>query len=353
VFVRFVLPVLIAAVAFGAGVAVSTRIGAPSEPPGAAGSLSVTDISDRVSPSVVSVRADQEIGSGMIYVVNGTRNITVTLKDGRHFAGTVVGSDTAFDIAVIGINGGSDLPAVTLGTASTLEVGQPLVVIGNPYGLDQTLTTGIVSAVDRPVSEGQGTYYQPMIQTNADINPGNSGGPILDMNGRVVGVATLVVQVGNGAPAQGLSFAVPIDTARRVANQLVQYGKVVDSDQPYMGMNLADLKILSASSYLPSQPPPASAPATVNSPASSSGPPDRGAEVVRVASTGPAANAGIQAGDVITSFAGVEIYNRDELLRRLVVQHPGDVIPIVLSRDGQSISLTLTLAESSAPVHHQ
>jgi len=361
---RWLLPVLVGAVAFVAGVTLDTRLAAQPETAAPDGSQSVVDISAKVGPSVVSVRADQEIGSGMIYdangfiltnahVVSGTHNITITLKDGRHFAGTVVGSDTAFDVAVIGIDGVANLPTVSLGTASTLQVGQPLVVIGNPYGLNQTLTTGIVSALDRPVSEGQGTYYQPMIQTNADINPGNSGGPLLDMSGRVVGIATLLIEVGNGAPAQGLSFAVPIDTARRVANQLVQYGKVVDSELPYMGMTLADLKILSASAYLPSQPPVSSVPGTTTtSPASSAAAPasvDRGALVAGVVNSGPAADAGIKAGDIITSFGGAEIYNRDELLQRLVLQHPGDIVPVAVTRAGQTLSLSLTLTESRAP----
>jgi S1-C subfamily serine protease len=361
---RLLFLVLVAAVAFVAGVLANTRPAAQPESLAPAGSLSAVAISEKVGSAVVSVRADQEIGSGMIFdangliltnahVVSGTHTITITLKDGRHFAGTVIGSDTAFDIAVIGIDAGSNLPTVALGTASTLKVGEPLVVIGNPYGLNQTLTTGIVSALDRPVSEGQGTYYQPMIQTNADINPGNSGGPLLDMDGRVIGVATLLIEVSNGAPAQGLSFAVPIDTARRVANQLVQYGQVVDSELPYMGMSLADLKILSASAYLPNQPPVSSVPGTTTtSPAASSAPSasaDRGALVARVVNAGPAADAGIQAGDVITSFAGAEIYNRDELLQHLVVQHPGDVIPVAVSRAGQTMSLSLTLTESRAP----
>jgi serine protease Do len=358
---RLLVPVLVAALAFAAGVLATTRLGAPPESPAPAESLSPVTISDTVGSAVVSVRADQEIGSGMIFdangliltnahVISGTHDITVTLKDGRHFAGTVVGSDTAFDIAVIGIDGGPYLPTVSFGTASTLKVGEPLVVIGNPYGLNQTMTTGIVSALDRPVSEGQGTYYQPMIQTNADINPGNSGGPLLDMNGQVVGVATLLIEVGNGAPAQGLSFAVPIDTARRVANQLVQYGKVVDSELPFMGMVLADLKILSASAYLPNQPPVSSVPGTMTTSlaGSSAAPPsaDRGALVARVVNAGPAADAGIQSGDVITSFAGAEIYNRDELLQRLVLQHPGDVVPVAVTRAGQPLSLSLTLTES-------
>ena len=169
-----------------------------------------------------------------------------------------VGSDTAFDVAVIGIDGAINLPTV-------------------------------------------GTYYQPMIKTNADINPDNSGGPLLDMSGRVVGIATLLIQVGNGAPAQGLSLAVPIDTPRRVADQSVQYGKVVDC-----------------------------------------------AQVDRVVNSVPA-GAGIKAGDVITSFGGTEIYNRDELLHRLVLQHPGDIVPVAVTRAGHALSLNLTLSEIRAP----
>jgi S1-C subfamily serine protease len=192
-----------------------------------------------------------------------------------------------------------------------------------------------------------------MIQTNADINPGNSGGPLLDMSGRVVGIATLLIEVGNGAPAQGLSFAVPIDTARRVANQLVQYGKVVDSELPYMGMTLADLEMLSASAYLPTQPPVSSVPGTTTtSRAASAAAPasvDRGAQVDRVVNSAPAADTGIKAGDVITSFAGAEIYNRDELLHRLVLQHPGDIVPVAVTRAGQALSLNLMLTEIRAP----
>jgi S1-C subfamily serine protease len=322
--------------------------------------MSAADIARTVGPAVVSVRADQQIGSGMIYtaggliltnahVVHGATNITVTLSDGRHFAGTVVGADTAFDIAVVGIDGGFNLPIVPLGASSTLQVGDSLVAIGNPYGLDHTLTTGIVSALNRPVSEGQGTNTQPMIQTNADINPGNSGGPLLDLNGDVVGVTTLVVEVGHGAPAQGLSFAVPIDTARRVADQLVQYGRVIDSEQPYIGATLTDLKIPSNSSYLPNQPALPGVPLTATSPAATrfTGV-DRGTLVSTMATSGPAADVGIQPGDVITSFGGVDIYNRDELLQRLVLQRPGDVVPLGLIRDGQRLSVNLTIGEAPA-----
>ncbi|HEV7666704.1 MAG TPA: trypsin-like peptidase domain-containing protein [Chloroflexota bacterium] len=360
--------VLLAAIAFAAGVAIphpsadepSTILATDSTAPAPELSTPAAEIARTVGPAVVSIRADQQIGSGTIFdasgliltnahVVYGAQAITVTLSDSRHFAGSVVGADSAFDIAVVSIDGGFNLPTVPLGTSSGLQVGDPLVAIGNPYGLDHTLTTGIVSALNRPVSEGQGTYSQSMIQTNTDINPGNSGGPLLNLNGEVVGVATLVVEVGNGAPAQGLSFAVPIDTARRVADQLVRFGKVVDTGQPYIGATLVDLKVPSSSSYLPDQPTLPGVPRMATSPASitTSPPgPDRGALVSTVAAVGPAADSGIQAGDVITSFAGVDVYNRDELLQRLVVHRPGDVVPLGIIRGGHGVTLTLTIGEA-------
>src|SRR5205085_5532202 len=141
--------------------------------------------------------------------------------------------DNGFDVAVVKIDG-SNLPTAPLGNASNLQVGDPVVTIGNPFGFDHTLTTGVVSALNRPVSEGQGSYNQPMIQTDAAINPGNSGGPLLDLNGQVEGITTLVA-APQGIPAQGLGFAVPVNTAKRIADQLVQQGKVTHSGQPFLG----------------------------------------------------------------------------------------------------------------------
>src|SRR5262249_58490372 len=112
--------------------------------------------------------------------------------------------------------------------SSSLQVGQDVIAIGTPFGFDPPLTPGVVSALNRPVSEGQGSYNQPMIQTDAAINPGNSGGPLMDLNGNVIGITTLVA-APQGFPAQGLGFAVPVDTARRIADQLVTQGKVTSS----------------------------------------------------------------------------------------------------------------------------
>src|SRR6266536_2039340 len=223
----------------------------------------VAAVAQSVGPAVVSVRTNQGLGSGVIYdsngyiltnghVVEGAQSITIGLVDGRHFSGKVVGSDGGFDVAVIKIDG-SNLPSAPLGNSSALQVGQDVVAIGNPFGFDHTLTTGVVSALNRPVSEGQGSYNQPMVQTDAAINPGNSGGPLLDINGQVIAITTLVA-APQGIPAQGLGFAVPVDTARRIADQLVQSGKVTHSGQPFLGVALSDINRPDATPGFPGQP---------------------------------------------------------------------------------------------------
>jgi S1-C subfamily serine protease len=220
-------------------------------------------VAQNVGPAVVSVRTDQGLGSGVIHdasgliltnahVVQGAQSLTIGLVDGRHFSGKVVGADTGFDIAVIKIDG-SGLPTAPLGRSASLQVGQPVVAIGNPYGFDHTLTTGVVSALNRPVSEGQGSYNQPMIQTDAAINPGNSGGPLLDLNGQVIGITTLVA-APQGFPAQGLGFAVPVDTAKRIGDQLAQSGTVTHSGMPFLGVSLSDINRPDTVPYLPGQP---------------------------------------------------------------------------------------------------
>jgi S1-C subfamily serine protease len=336
---------------------------------------SVAAVAQSVGPAVVSVRTNLGLGSGVIYdssgyvltnehVVDQAQSITVGLVDGRHFSGKVVGSDSGFDVAVIKIDG-SNLPTAQLGQSSSLQVGQDVVAIGNPFGFDHTLTTGVVSALNRPVSEGQGSYNQPMIQTDAAINPGNSGGPLLDLNGQIVGINTLVA-APQGIPAQGLGFAVPVDTAKRIADQLVQQGKVTSSGQPYLGVQLSDINRPDAVPGMPNQPFPgfpgpgnggngggrrggggtAPAPAPAR-PAAPSGV-DHGALVGDVASGGAAAQAGIQTGDVIVSFDGFDIYNPDELLQRLVVHKPNDQVNATIVRNGQNMNVSITIGE--APV---
>lgn len=303
-----------------------------------------------VGPAVVSIRTDQGLGSGVIYdssglvltnnhVVDGATSITVGLSDGRHFDGKVLGQDPGFDLAVVKIDGQA-LPAAPLGSSASLQAGEFVVAIGNPYGFDHTVTTGVVSAVNRPVSEGQGSYNQPMLQTDAAINPGNSGGPLVDLQGNVVGITTLVA-APQGFPAQGLGFAVPVDTAKRIAPQLATDGHVSHSGQPYLGVSLGNVvgpDSLPGYPGVPQRAPRPTAPAGVT----------HGAVVGQVAPNGPAAQAGLQTGDAITSFGGKDVYNADELLQNLVLHQPGDQVQIGVTRSGQVITLTLTLGEAPA-----
>ena len=338
------------------GPQVSTTAAAPTG--------TVAAVAQTVGPAVVSVRTDQGLGSGVIYdpsgliltnahVVDQAQSITIGLVDGRHFTGKVVGADTGFDVAVIKIDG-PNLPTAALGSTANLQVGDPVVAIGNPFGFDHTLTTGVVSALNRPVSEGQGSYNQPMVQTDAAINPGNSGGPLLDINGQVIAITTLVA-APQGIPAQGLGFAVPVDTARRIADQLVQSGKVTHSGQPFLGVALTDINRPDTTPGFPGQP---SIPGLPGLPGGRRGQPptrpatpsgvDHGALVSDVQSGSPAAQAGLQTGDVIVNFDGFDIYNPDELLQRLVLHKPGDQVGLTVISTAQSTNLTLTVGE--APV---
>jgi len=366
-----------AAVTSGINVSFSRQANAQAAPVAATapGSGTVAAVAQSVGPAVVSVRTDQGLGSGVIYdaggliltnahVVQGAQSITVGLVDGRHFNGKVVGADNGFDVAVIRLDGASNLPTAALGDSSAMQVGDPVVTIGNPFGFDHTLTTGVVSALNRPVSEGQGSYSQPMIQTDAAINPGNSGGPLLDLSGQVEGITTLVA-APQGVPAQGLGFAVPVNTAKRIADQLVSQGKVTHSGMPYLGVSLADINRPDAAGGFPGQQVPGlpgvpgfgrggrggqggqgqngatprpTAPAGV----------DHGALVGDVQSGSAAAQAGLQTGDVITSFDNFDIYNPDELLQRLVIHKPGDQVTLTVIRNGQPTNLTLAVGE--APV---
>jgi S1-C subfamily serine protease len=194
-----------------------------------------------------------------------------------------------------------------------------------------------------------------MVQTDAAINPGNSGGPLLDINGQVIGITTLVA-APQGIPAQGLGFAVPSDTARRIADQLVQSGKVTHSGQPFLGVALSDINRPDTTPGFPGQP---SVPGLPGLPGGRRGQAptprqpvpsgvDHGALVGDVQAGSPAAQAGVQTGDVIVSFDGFDIYNPDELLQRLVLHKPGDQVSLTVIRNAQPTTLTLAVGE--APV---
>lgn len=294
---------------------------------------------------MVSIQIDTGLGSGVIFdpssliltnnhVVSGATRLTFDLVNGRHFKGAVLGSDPGFDLAVAKIDGGDNLPLAAFGNSGALQAGQFVIAIGNPYGLNHTVTTGVISAVDRPVLKGPGSYNQPMLQTDAAINPGNSGGPLVDLNGQIIGINTLIQTTSQGTPAVGVGFAVPVDTAKRIVPRLVASGRITKSGQPYLGATIGDAMLQGLSGR--------------RSPFGTAAPPgiDYGPIIGEPTAGGPAQNAGVRTGDVITMFDGREIYSRDDLLRVIVLHTPGDWVPLTIFQGGQEVMISLTIGET-------
>ena len=256
---------------------------------------------------------DEEVGSGVIvekdgvivtnyHVVANSHEIAVTLADGRRFVADLVGADAASDLAVLRIDA-KDLPAAEWGDSDTVEVGEMVWAIGNPFGLDRTLTYGIVSAVGR-----RGVLdspYQEFLQTDASINPGNSGGPLVDVHGRVMGITTAIV----GKDYSGIGFAIPSNMAREVSRAILDSGYV---ERGYLGMALRP-----------------------------SGPSVFGVVVEAVEPQSPAAAAGIRPGDLVVSFDGQPVADPAGLVLQLTRAPIGESVPIEIVRDGTPRSLTV------------
>lgn len=307
---------------------------------------SVAGVAARVTPSVVMLKVNGGEGTGSGFIIRGgyivTDNHVVTLdnavsgatvrvyfSNGTSAPGQVVGRDPYADIAIVKADGSGRLPALTLGNSTGVEVGDPVLAVGSPLGLADTVTSGIVSAVDRPVQPGQtsGTtpqVYFDAIQTDAPINPGNSGGPLVNAKGQVIGVDAAIDTLGDNPLTGtqggniGLGFAIPINQARRVAVELIRTGH---STHAVIG-------------------------AAVNE-----GWGGNGAQIMpgkaSVTPDGPAALAGIQPGDVITRFSGQPVANANALLDALRSATPGASVSVTFSRDGQSRTVTVRLG--SAP----
>lgn len=271
-------------------------------------------------------RIERGTGSGFIlspdgriltnaHVVSGTDTVEVTLKDGRTFEGRVVGADSVTDVAVVKINA-NKLPVVKLGRSDGLIPGQWAIAIGNPLGLDNTVTAGIISAIGRTSSQvGVPDKRVSFIQTDAAINPGNSGGPLLNDRGEVIGINTAI-----RADAQGLGFAIPIETAQRVAEQLFSKGRV---DHPYLGIQMVDLtpalrKEINDSSELKLK---------VNR--------DEGVLIVRVMENSPAAKAGIQQGDIIQKVEGQSVKAAADVQAKVEASKIGANLKLEILRNGQ------------------
>lgn len=255
------------------------------------------------------------------HVVKGADKVTVTLRDGRQFQGEVRGSDDPSDLAVVKING-NNLPVAPLGNSSEVQVGDWAIALGNPLGLDNTVTLGIVSTLNRPSSQvGIPDKRLDFIQTDAAINPGNSGGPLLNDRGEVIGINTAI-----RADGQGIGFAIPIDAAKRIQAALVRGEKIA---HPYIGIRMASLTADMAK-QLNSDPNSLMLIPEVN-----------GVLVVQIIPNSPAANAGVRRGDVITEIDGQAITTAEQLQRLVEKSQIGQPLKITVRRGQKTEQLSV------------
>ncbi len=281
-------------------------------------------------PSSPSTRVERGTGSGFViksdgliltnaHVVAGADTVTVTMKDGRELQGRVLGADTVTDVAVIKVEA-NNLPAVSVGNSDQLRPGEWAIAIGNPLGLDNTVTVGIVSATGRSSAQiGAPDKRVGFIQTDAAINPGNSGGPLLNQRGEVIGMNTAI-----RADGQGMGFAIPINTAQRIADQLIAKGKV---DHPYLGIRMANLT--------PDLKKRLNADPETNFNIQD----DRGVLVFGVMKGSPAATAGMKPGDVIVKINGQEVTTSDQVQRVVENSSIGATLQLDIKRGGQALNL--------------
>ncbi len=286
--------------------------------------------SDSADPS--SSRVERGIGSGFIldskgliltnaHVVDGADSVTVTLKDGRTLTGKVLGEDRVTDVAVVKIDA-DNLPTIKVGNSDQLQPGEWAIAIGNPLGLDNTVTAGIISATGRSSAQvGVPDQRASFIQTDAAINPGNSGGPLLNQQGDVIGINTAI-----RANAQGLGFAIPINTAKRIADQLIATGRV---DHAYLGVQMVTLTP-ELKQNLNSDP---NSPLTVQE--------DRGVLVVRVVPNSPAAKAGVRAGDVLAKIGQQAVTSSEQVQQIVEATRIGDDLPLELRRNGGVVTVAV------------
>ncbi|HEX5467936.1 MAG TPA: trypsin-like peptidase domain-containing protein [Gaiellaceae bacterium] len=318
-----------------------------SEPAANDSALSVSALYDRVHQGVVTIRVEtpqgQALGSGFViddqghvvtndHVVAGATSISVEFADGSTHDAQLVGTDASTDIAVIKVSvPSSELQPLSLSDSSAVQVGDAVVAIGSPLGLNETVTSGIVSALHRTITSPNNFSINDAIQTDAAINHGNSGGPLLDLQGHVIGINSQIESDSGGN--DGIGFAVPSNTVKSVVSQLLASGKV---EHAYLGVGIATITdALSSQLGLPA-----------------------GVEVTQVAPGGPAAHASLKAadattivggqefptgGDVITAVDGRKISTSEELQSAIGSKKPGDTITLTYSRDGSEHSVDLTL----------
>ncbi len=267
------------------------------------------------------------------HVIQGAQKLSVSMGGKKDYPAVVVGGDPDTDLAVIRLTEkpAGPLTVVPMGDSDRLEVGQKVLAIGNPFGLDRTLTTGVISGLQRPIRARNNRLIEGAIQTDASINPGNSGGPLLDSHGRMIGINSQILSP-SGSSA-GVGFAVPVSIAKRVVPQLVQYGRV---RRPKLGINTRDISSLRNQIDLPV---------------------DDGVLIYQVARGGGAATAGlrgvqqtemgdVELGDIIVGINNDRVSNSDDLFRVLDKHQIGDTVQVHIWRDGRRMSVPVRLMES-------
>ncbi|WNF29411.1 trypsin-like peptidase domain-containing protein [Streptomyces sp. C11-1] len=315
---------------------------------------SVAGIAASALPSVVTlhVSGTAESGTGTGFVLDGqghilTNNhvvapagssgdITVTFSSGETASAELVGKDSGYDLAVVKVRGVSGLKPLPLGNSDNVRVGDPVVAIGAPFDLSNTVTSGIISAKQRPITaggekgDGSDISYVDALQTDAPINPGNSGGPLVDTKAHVIGINSAIRAADSGKGPEsggqsgsiGLGFAIPINQGKRVAEELINTGRAT---HPVIGVTL-DMKFTGDG-------------AKVGTKGADGGP--------AVAKDGPADKAGIRSGDVITEVEGQRVHSGEELIVKIRAHRPGDDLDLVLTRGGEERTVTLTLGSAS------
>lgn len=313
--------------------------------------LTASDIYKRDAPGVVFITAEvvqqtsspfdlfpeeqrgQSTGTGFVidadgqiltnnHVVENATKLTVRFQSGRTVSAKLVGNDPSTDLALLKVDPkGLNLRVLQLGTSREVEVGDPTVAIGNPYGLDLTLTTGVVSAKARQISAPNGFTIDDVLQTDAAINPGNSGGPLIDAAGRVIGINSQIKTGEQGGGNVGIGFAVPIDTAKRLLPELRKGGEV---ERSYIGIKSGtvtpDLNLRV----------------------------DRGAYVTEVTPGGPAARAGLQPNDIITKIDGKDVRTNEDIGAVVDAKKPGATVKLEVQRAGDRATVEVKLAQRPA-----
>jgi putative serine protease PepD len=297
---------------------------------------SLADIAAAVKPSVVDIRTGSGEGSGVVYSADGyivTNNhvvasargqtVQVEFSDGKTATAKIVGTDPKTDLAVIKVSGVSGLTAATFGDSGAVRVGDTVLAIGSPLGLEGSVTSGIVSALNRTIQEGgdeqnptapQTTDIAGAIQTDAAINPGNSGGALVDLNAHVIGINTAIATAGQSQGNVGVGFAIPSDLVKRVAQALISGTKV---SHPFLGVQVT----------------------TADN--------NAGAKVAAVSGGSPAEKAGLQAGDVITRAGGKDIHTSEDLVSAVQSSKTGDKLELTVVRGGSARTVTVTIGDSS------